>query len=92
MRPETRAMKTTVEVPDELYRRVKAEAALRGRKLKDLIEEGLRLVLEAPRKTRAQPSLSELTKRARGSVDSGVPDLASNPEHLKGFGRDARHR
>jgi hypothetical protein len=92
MRLETRAMKTTVEVPDELYRRAKVEAALRGRKLKDLVEEGLRLVLEAPRKTRGQPSLSELTKRARGSVDSGVPDLASNPEHFKGFGRDARRR
>jgi hypothetical protein len=25
-------------------------------------------------------------------VDSGIPDLASNPEHLEGFGRDARHR
>jgi hypothetical protein len=92
MRLETRAMKTTVEVPDELYRRAKAEAALRGRKLKDLIEEGLRLVLEAPRKTRGRPSLSGLMKRARGSVDSGVSDLASNPEHFKGFGRDARHR
>ena len=41
-------MKTTVEVSDDLYRRAKAEAALRGRKLKDLVEEGLRLVLEAP--------------------------------------------
>jgi hypothetical protein len=26
-------------------------------------------------------------KRARGVVDSGVPDLGSNPEHLEGFGR-----
>ena len=85
-------MKTTVEVPDDLYRRAKAEAALRGRKLKDLIEEGLRLVLEAPRKTRRQPSLAGLMKRARGMVDSGVPDLASNPKHLAGFGRDARRR
>jgi len=41
-------MKTTVEVPDDLYRRAKAEAALRGLKLKDMIEEGLRLVLAAP--------------------------------------------
>ena len=85
-------MKTTVEVPDDLYRRAKAEAALRGRKLKDLIEEGLRLVLEAPLRTRRQPSLTGLMKRARGVVDSGVRDLASNPEHLKGFGRDAGHR
>jgi hypothetical protein len=43
-------MKTTVEIPDDLYRRAKAEAALRGRKLKDLVEEGLRLVLEVPRR------------------------------------------
>ena len=47
-----RAMKTTVEVSDDLYRRAKAEAALRGRKLKDLVEEGLRLVLEELRANR----------------------------------------
>ena len=86
-------MKTTVEVPDELYRRAKAEAALRGRKLRDLVEEGLRLVLDAPRKTRPDRSLARLAKRARGMVDSGVPDLASNPKHLAGFGHeDRRHR
>ena len=39
-------MITTVDIPDELFRRVKSQAALRGRKLKDLVEEGLRLVLE----------------------------------------------
>jgi len=85
-------MKTTVEVPDDLYRRAKAEAALRGLKLKDMIEEGLRLVLEAPPRTGRQLGLAELMKRARGVVDSGVPDLASNRAHLDGFGRDARHR
>jgi len=85
-------MKTTVEVPDDLYRRAKAEAALRGRKLKDLIEEGLRLVVESPRKPR-RPSLAGLMKAARGTIDSGVSDLASNPKHLAGFGRnDRRHR
>ena len=82
-------MKTTVEVPDDLYRQAKAAAALRGRKLKDLMEEGLRLVLEAPGKTPQHPSLTGLMKRACGVVDSGVPDLASNPEHLKGFGRQS---
>ena len=39
-------MRTTVDIPDELFRRAKSEAALRGRKLKDLVEEGLRLVIE----------------------------------------------
>lgn len=86
-------MKTTVEVPDDLYRRAKAEAALRGRKLKDLVEEGLRLVLASPRTGRKRSSLAELMKDARGVVDSGVPDLASNPDHLVGLGRDdRRHR
>ena len=86
-------MKTTVEVSDDLYRRAKAEAALRGRKLKDLVEEGLRLVLEAPREAHQRQSLAGLMKGARGAVNSGVPDLASNPDYLEGFGRDARrHR
>jgi len=86
-------MKTTVEVPDDLYRRAKAAAALRGRKLKDLIEEGLRLVLESPQKPLRRPSLAGLMKRARGTVNSGIADLASSPRHLSGFGRDDRgHR
>ena len=88
-------MKTTVDLSDELFRRVKAEAALRGRKLKDLVEEGLRLVLEAPHRARgeARPTLHDLMQESRGIVDSGVPDRGSNPKHLKGFGRATRrHR
>lgn len=70
----------------------KSEAALRGRKLKDLIEEGLRLVLETPCVTQRRQSLAGLIKRARGAVDSSIADLASNPEHFEGFGRDgSRH-
>ena len=86
-------MKTTIEVPDELYRKAKAQAALRGQKLKELVEEGLRLVVESPRTPSRPPSLSELMKDAMGVVDSGVPDLGSDDRHLAGFGRDARrHR
>ena len=86
-------MKTTIELPDDLYRRAKAEAALRGRRLKDVIEEGLRLVLAAGRARPGRPSLARLMKGARGAVNSGVADLASNPAHLESFGRNARrHR
>jgi hypothetical protein len=88
---EQQAMKITVELPDAIYRRAKALAALCGRKLKDLIEEGLHLVLDAPPDTATGPSLAGLMQRARGVVASGVSDLASNPEHLKDFGRDASH-
>lgn len=83
-------MKTTVEMPEELYRRVKAEAALRGRRMKDLIQEGLHRVLDEPQPARSRPGLSELMKGARGVVDSGIPDLASNPAHLAGLGRRVR--
>ena len=86
-------MKTTVQVPDELYRRAKSEAVLRGRKLRDLVEEGLRLVLATPPETSRSRRLAALMKDARGVIDSGIKDLASNPKHLRGFGRDAsRHR
>jgi hypothetical protein len=85
-------MKTTVDLPDAVYRQAKAEAALRGRKLKDLIEEGLRLVLDAPPPAAKRPDLAGLMRDARGVIESGMPDLASNPEHLTGFGRDASHR
>jgi hypothetical protein len=82
-------MKTTIEVPDELYRRAKAEAALQGRTVKDLVAEGLRSVLETPGKRR-HASLATLMKNARGSVNSGLSDLGSNPVHLAGLGRDGR--
>ncbi len=85
-------MKTTVELPDPLYRRAKAEAALRGRELKDLVEEGLRLLLDAPPDTPRPRTLSELMKPAFGVIKSGISDLVSNPEHLEGFGRDASDR
>ena len=32
-------MRTTIDLPDELFRQVKARAALEGRKLKDLVTE-----------------------------------------------------
>jgi hypothetical protein len=85
-------MKTTIELPDPLYRQAKAAAALRGRKLKDLVEQGLRLVLEAPTEPQSAPTLAELVRPGRGMIDSGIQDLASNPAHLHGFGRDARDR
>jgi len=38
-------MRTRVEIPDELMREAKAQAAQEGVRLRDLIERGLRLVL-----------------------------------------------
>lgn len=38
-------VKTTLEIDDELYREAKAHASLTGRKMKDLVTEGLRLAI-----------------------------------------------
>ena len=38
-------MKTTLEIDDALYREAKAMAALTGRRMKDLVSEGLRLLM-----------------------------------------------
>lgn len=85
-------MKTTIELPDDLYRQAKATAALSGRKLKDLVEEGLRHILENRVSRSRKRSLAALMKSGRGIIDSGVPDLGSNPKHLAGLGRNARDR
>lgn len=86
-------MRTTVELSDDLFRRAKAEAALRGRKFKDLVEEGLRQVLGSPDSGGAgqkrRPTLYDLMKDSIGIANSGVADLATNPKHMEGFGRDS---
>lgn len=87
-------MRTTVDIPDELFRRAKSEAALRGRKLKDLVEEGLRLVLEGapsegeqnPNRAR-KPNAHELLKDLIFEDIDCPPDLASNPKYFDNFGR-----
>lgn len=39
-------MKTTIDISDDLFRRTKATAAMRGQSLKDFINEALRRRLE----------------------------------------------
>jgi len=91
-------MRTTVDIPDELFRRAKSEAALCGRKLKDLVEEGLRLVVEkekAPAETGQKPSdrpprpgsLHEALQDLCGIIKDGPADLSTNPKYFDDFGR-----
>jgi len=91
-----RLMRTTVDIPDELFRRAKSEAALRGRKFKDLVEEGLRLVLkdekaepETTKKPEPRPrkgSLHEAMQEFCGIIKDSPPDLSTNPKYFDDFG------
>lgn len=82
-------MRTTIDLPDELYRRTKAEAALRGRKFKDLVEDGLRRVLAAPEpeEPAARPSVHDLMRDCCGISVDAPEDYATNPKYMEGFGR-----
>jgi len=40
-------MKTTLEIPDDVFRQAKAAAAMRGESLKDFVTDSLRVRLEA---------------------------------------------
>ncbi|HVC57538.1 MAG TPA: hypothetical protein VND95_16420 [Stellaceae bacterium] len=88
-------MRTTVDIPDELLRRAKSEAALKGRKLRDLVEEGLRLVLAAPpaggepprQLPPSKPTAHDLLKDLIFEDADCPPDLASNPKYFDDFGR-----
>ena len=58
-------MKTTIELPDDLFRRAKARAALQGRSLKEMVAEGLILLMKTQGKSDA---LLRLPVRKRGSA------------------------
>ncbi|MEI7820219.1 MAG: hypothetical protein WCK55_04815 [Verrucomicrobiota bacterium] len=38
-------------------------------------------------KTLSKPSMHDLMKDGCGIVDSGIPDLATNKKHMRGYGR-----
>lgn len=87
-------MRTTVDIPDELLRRAKSEAALRGRKLRDLVEEGLRLVLNAappgsepPAAPATRVTAHDLLKDLIFEDEDSPPDLSTNKKYFDDFGR-----
>jgi len=51
-------MKATIDFDDGLYRRLKIEAARRGRTIRDMVEEGVRRVLDLPKASDILPDAS----------------------------------
>jgi hypothetical protein len=81
-------MKATIDVPDELYRRVKAKSALQGRAIREVtVELYQRWLAQEDEPIPAPLSAYEMMKEYCGIFDSGIDDLGSNPKHLEGFGK-----
>jgi hypothetical protein len=64
-------MKTTVEIPDPLFRQAKAYAASHGMSLRDVFETGLRAVLEGQPSARRRFRLKTITTKGDGLVCDG---------------------
>jgi len=85
---ESGLVKTTLEIDDDLYREAKAVASLTGRKMKDLVSEGLRWAvypesrgLKPPSKAVASRKLAECFAEADKAVRK-APRGPTAREHL----------
>jgi len=75
-------MKTTLDIPDDLYRLAKVQAAQENRKMKDLVSEGLRLVLGLSKKPLPR-QLRRVTKAPVTIRKGNVIPALSNDEMAK---------
>lgn len=73
-------VKTTLEIPDELFRAAKAKAAIEGIKLKDLLAEGLRLRLDQPAKARHFLKFPIIKTRAKATLP--IPDDVASKDAI----------
>ncbi len=64
-------MRTTIEIPDDLFRRAKATAALRGSTLKDLVVRALEREFskEQPKKGRPTTKLPVMPWKGKKKLD-----------------------
>lgn len=77
-------MKTTIELPDETFRRAKVAAAERHTTLKEIITSALERYLETPSLAQEQQRQADL-KRLLGQMQ------ASNSEAIKPLKREEVH-
>lgn len=74
----------SIKMPAELKLKLEASARFSGKSLSAVVRESLTQAVRGS--GRGKPSLYERTKDLCGVGNSGVPDLATNTAHMKGFG------
>jgi len=85
-------MRTTLDLPDELFRQIKAKAALERMKLKDLItrfvESGLREPVHRPHRHRSKlPVIKRRTRQPIPNLTSEYQSHLEEEEDLAKLGR-----
>jgi Bacterial antitoxin of type II TA system, VapB len=84
-------MKTTLEIDDELYREAKAVASLTGRKMKDLVTEGLRWAIHPEsRVARSRSKAAALRKLAScfAEADNAIKAARRGPPAREELSKD----
>lgn len=84
-------MKTTLEIDDELYREAKAVASLTGRKMKDLVTEGLRWAVRPEARGGRPPSKAIASRRLSAffaAADDAFEAVARTPTAREQLTRD----
>jgi len=84
-------MKVTIDLPDELYRAVKVEAARSDRSVRDVVEEALEAWLsnaeEAEDRESAAEALAEYRRDGGASADAFFGTLAAETKAAYGTKR-----
>jgi len=76
----------SLKLPEALVARLEAEARNRQTSKSAVIREYLEQGLNGTQRGK-RPSFYDLAQDLYGTGRSGVPDLATNPKHLQGFGK-----
>jgi hypothetical protein len=68
-------MRTTVDIPDPLYRELKSKAAMEGRSVKELILRGVEGELRPPSKSKERTSRQKIRLPILKSKEPGTLNL-----------------
>lgn len=73
-------MRTTLELPDDLFQQIEARAAMQGKTLRDVVADALRLLVEREVFSAARPVARRRTSFPL--IHARHPPLLSSPEAL----------
>lgn len=75
-------MRTTIDIPDALYRRLKTRAAAEGQPAKTLILKAVERAMDAPQKTKRRIVIPVIHSKHPGTLkltNAGIYELISFP-------------